>query len=306
MFQANKLTIGFTSGKVIEKIGITKIKKRRKMKYIHAVKGSILALIIFTIIAIYIPGIGPTEEIKTILTISTFLFAILSGFLISRSNTRYDKIKELTAEEDSNWFSLYEKSKLVNKNFEEKISEAIDNYYIIAFDFDIGKAYKLQTKIVEQIYNEVKKLKNISDILMDRILLELENIERNRNKASVLAEEKITKGQWAILISLTMIMVSYMFYLKTSDVYSNIATVLFSTAVVIVLLTLRDIQNLMLGGEMIVVESGQEMFDVIGKLRYYNKKYLDEGLKVPPYLKKYRLGIHKPGEKLKIRIVDKN
>ena len=47
------------------------------MKYIYSVKGGIITLLFFSAISFFIPGSGSVEEIKIILTISTFLFAIM-------------------------------------------------------------------------------------------------------------------------------------------------------------------------------------------------------------------------------------
>ena len=69
--------------------------------------------------------------------------------------------------------------------------------------------------------------------------------------------------------------------------YSRVVTVLLSTVLVLVLLMLRDLQNLMHGGQNLLEESGQEVFEIIGKPRYYNKKYVDSFLL--PYVTFLRL-----------------
>jgi hypothetical protein len=84
-----------------------------------------------------------------------------------------------------------------------------------------------------------------------------------------------------------------------------VIVVLFSTALVLVLLLIRDLQNLMLGGNSLLEESGQEVFEMIGKTRYYNKYFVNKGIsRLPASVKEYRLGMHRPGaEKLEIRTV---
>jgi hypothetical protein len=60
-----------------------------------------------------------------------------------------------------------------------------------------------------------------------------------------------------------------------------------------------------LGGNQMAEESGQEVFEFMGKLRYYSKSSVDQGInKIPKNIKRYRLGLHKPGEKENIRIID--
>ena len=75
---------------------------------------------------------------------------------------------------------------------------------------------------------------------------------------------------------------------------------------VLVILLVRDFQNQRFGGSWLLVESGEEVLEVMGKLRYYPEIYVKTGdMKIPDYVKKYRLGLHKPGEKPKIKVVSR-
>ena len=67
----------------------------------------------------------------------------------------------------------------------------------------------------------------------------------------------------------------------------------------------RDLQNFMLGGKRLLEESGQEVFEYMGKPRYYHQMHLENGInKVPANVKMYRLGSHEPGaEEFKIKTV---
>ncbi|MFC1721395.1 hypothetical protein ACFL0Z_00590 [Patescibacteria group bacterium] len=86
---------------------------------------------------------------------------------------------------------------------------------------------------------------------------------------------------------------------------SMIITVVLSTVLILVLLILRDLQNMRIAGEQIVSsESGQENLEFIGKLRYHQKKFIDMGSEhVPSHVKEYRLGFHKPGNPFNIKTV---
>ena len=64
------------------------------MRYIHASLGAGFFFIIFLILALIIPGKGSSRDVEIVLTISTFLFAILAGFFISRLGSRYDQMRQ--------------------------------------------------------------------------------------------------------------------------------------------------------------------------------------------------------------------
>jgi len=49
----------------------------KKIGYINATKGTLFALIIFVVAIFIIPSAGPSHQVELILTVSTFLFAIL-------------------------------------------------------------------------------------------------------------------------------------------------------------------------------------------------------------------------------------
>jgi hypothetical protein len=273
------------------------------MRYIHSVQGSFFAFVIFVIVVIFIPGNGPSEEVKIILTVSTFLLAILSGFFISRLSSRYNEIRSLVASEDGYWLALYKVAELNGKKFTDKIRKKIDQYYVACYDFDVPYAYKSSAPIFLSVYDDLKKIKNTKKFkgyssMIDYLL----KIEERRNQTSVLGIEKLTKGQWGVLFLLIGIVLFSLFYLKTDALYSQVVTVLLSTVLILILLILRDLQNLRLSGAAILEESGQEVLDAIGCLRYYNHIYVDDTV-IPKHIKKYRLGKHKPGEKPKIVIM---
>lgn len=279
------------------------------MKYIHAVKGSFIACCILILAIIFLPAREHLQNIELILTVSTFLFAILAGFFISRLNSRYDKIISFINDEDSYWLSFYRSSLVIGGKFVDKIRDEIDQYYIAAYDSDVGNYYYKQTaRNLENVYKELYKLKLSSspkaESAFGNMLNYLTAIEIARNQSSVSTRERLTAGHWLILLLLASIIVFCMFFLDLPQPYSQILTVLLSTVLVLVLLIIRDLQNLKLGGYALSIESGQEVFEFIGKLRYYPQFLVNDGtVDIPKSVKEYRIGLHKAGEKFNIKII---
>ena len=92
------------------------------LKTIYSFQGAALACFGFIVLNFFIDGGGYNNEVNLVLTISSFLFAILAGFFISRLNTRYDKIIESIGTEDAHWLGFYKTATLVSKKFTKKIS----------------------------------------------------------------------------------------------------------------------------------------------------------------------------------------
>ena len=278
------------------------------MRYVSAIPGTFLALIIFIITAVLFKGTGNLKDVELFLTVSTFLFAILVGFFTSRLNSRYEKMRELIGSEDALWLSLYKTSQLYGKEFSDKIRNLIDKYYIVSFDF-YGldeDCYKHSMKYFLGVYDELIKMKKHRDEeAFGKMLDRLSSIEDKRNNYSILSLEKITKGQWTVLISLATIIIVNLFYIEITGMYSQAIVVLLSTILILVLLIIRDLQNQRMAGKLLLSESGQKIFETIGRLRYYNEHHIRNGsLKIPKDIKTYRLGLHKPGEEFDIKVVD--
>jgi len=197
--------------------------------------------------------------------------------------------------------ALYKLGHLVGKDFSNRLKKLIDNYYIISYDFEVGACYKENASEVLKMFDLAGKAKKSH--LFSSLLENLSKIEENRNKSSVLLREKLTKGQWSILFFLAGIILFSIFYLRSGEIYSHIITVLLSTVLILIILVLRDLQNLRLaGGQMIMEESGQEVLEFMGLKRYYNHRYISE-VEVPKRVKEYRLGLHKAGEKFNIKVI---
>jgi hypothetical protein len=280
------------------------------MRYIHAIQGAAIAFVIFIILSFSMPSISPAKEVENILTTSIFLFAILAGFFIARLGSRYNEIRKLIGQQDALFLSLYKTSQIHGKEFTKKMVTLIDSFYIVAYDFVVGACYKGETPFFLKMWDEVinlNKKKKKNEEAYGQLMNQLNEIEKTRNVARGIYEERLSFGHWAVLIILSGIILFSIFYLKTDALYSMVITILLSTALVLILLLIRDLQNFMLGGNSLLEESGEEVFEYIGKPRYYNNLYLKGGInKLPKNIMEYRIGYHKPGaNKFNIKLIKK-
>lgn len=280
------------------------------MRYIHAVQGSFIACLLFIAAAIAIPIVEPPEQAELVLTVSTFLFAILAGFFISRSSSRYDQMREQVANEDALLISFYRTSIFLGKQFQNKVRTILDKYYIKVFDYKLGEHYKSTSGYISELYEELKKIKitkGHKEQMFDDVVLTLNEIEGARNKSSVVGFLKLTRGHWAILISLACIIVYNVYAMRGEAFYSDFTTVLLSTVLVLVLLIIRDLENFAIGGVAPLVESVQENLEIMGLKRYYHNDLIRRKMvRIPKEVKKYRVGYHSPGEKPDIKVITRS
>lgn len=280
-------------------------------KYIHAVTGVLLAAPILYLATLVVPRTSGIGDLNVILTISTFLFAMLAGFALSRASGRFDTARSMIAKEDANWLTLYNMSGIVGKEFETEIRDQIDRYYVAVFDHEADSYYKATRPILRDIYGIVSKhIRKVppplTDIFSD-MQDTLQSLEEVRNTVSVVTLERISASQWAVLVALASLIIFSMFHSDIAAPYNDAFFMLFSLAIVAILLIIRDFQHLRFGGESLGTESGQEVLEDMGLLRYYHKSYLELGTAVvPPEVTKYRLGTHEIGQPAQIHIVDRS
>lgn len=282
------------------------------MKYISSTKGSLIALVILTILAFILPIQEPIDSLDSVLMVTTFLFAILVGFDLSRLYFRYTNVRQNIAEEDARLLSFYAKSKIYGKAFSDRVKILMDQYYINALDFGIWKSegyyYKLTAKYFLGLYKAMERIKkHCHEGTYESMLDDLSYAEAARNKSSVFIYSQISLKKQYFLFILSFIILSCLFFnIRGIELYSKIITILLSSSLVSIILILRDLNNFMLQAKGVVVESRQEVLEFMDKPRYYNKLNIKRGyISIPKEVRVYRLGLHKPGEKQKIKIVKK-
>lgn len=272
------------------------------MKYVEAVRGTVFTLPIILAAAVFLPFPIPLQGAELILTVGTFLFAILSGFYLSRMNGRYDTIRELITQEDAAFLAFYKTSQIYGEKFTSKIRHLLDQYYIISYDLNLSnQAYKQTAPFYLRMWDEVTKVKVSgakSEAAYQNLLTQLTDLESVRNRISTISEERLGFGQWSMLILLAGLVLASIFFIDIDLAFFRAIFIILSTVMVLILLLLRDLQNFMLGGKFFAEESGQEVLECIGKQRYYNQHVVKAGLSTTPkHLTTYRLGQHLPGSK---------
>lgn len=280
------------------------------MKYISATKGAVMVLPIFVVLALVIPKHESLPSVELILTISTFLFAIISGFYISRLATRYDQIRNLIASEDASFLCLYKTAQMFGSTFAKRMANLMDAYYIVSYDHSLSDpAYKQSAKYYLALWDEVRTVKKKEPAgAYEAMMSQLVDIEKDRNASAAIASERLSPAQWGMLILLSVIILVSVFDLIQPHWYIQFSVVLFSAILVLILLLTRDLQKLMIGGKALLEESGQEVLEFIGKKRYYHQKFVQSGIsRVPSFVKEYRLGLHEPGaDAVKMKRVKNN
>ncbi|MBD3259339.1 hypothetical protein GF371_01775 [Candidatus Woesearchaeota archaeon] len=198
--------------------------------------------------------------------------------------------------------SLYNSLSILGPKVKKEAANFIDERYRVAYDYEIWDYQQVSffRASIKKIYNYIGKLKPrtfVQKDCLEEAFSKLEDIEVLDQNAGEIAKEKVLPGEWSVMYILTGIIIFCVFYIKEWSLHSIIFTILLTTAVLIVMLIIRDLDNLRLKGEYLGYESGQQVFDVIGKPRYYYYAALVKGYTMKPVGKTFRIGFHEPGQK---------
>jgi len=208
------------------------------------------------------------------ISVVTFLF----GFLISISFgiilSRVGALKESLAGETGRLVSLYLLSENLGGKFTDKIAERIDVYTINTLrdytNYHVGRdaIYGMYSDIK---YMEIKsKFQEASANSFIYILGEFEPI---RERLEYLTSGKLL---WAMKLAnyiLAFLLIGLLF-LNRGDIFTNALFIILSTTIAFILLIIEDYEDLRIGDYVVNISNSEQLFDLIGKNRYYPQAIL--------------------------------
>jgi len=263
-------------------------------------KHSIVIVIIASFLTVFFIPIKEqfSEGVSAILGMVGLLFAILVGFFITDLWSRFQRIRENVAVEVSGLQTYYLFVQILgkfprHKKWAEEQRELIDKYVREFFYVEwsnYGKIDPYFNKIIESL-GELEELKTNKEIETYTNFLPLLNqITTAREKLFMYGKDRLNKMEWLVILFLAAILVFSLFVTRTSDLSSLFLSGTLISTVTILLLILRDLDDLSFGEEMVSFEPYETIFDVIDKPRFYLKRDIKKRRVIPPKDIEYRIG----------------
>ena len=85
-------------------------------------------------------------------------------------------------------------------------------------------------------------------------------------------KDKLSWGEWLITFFLGGLLLALLFYTKDTSLVSTLFTGAITSAILILFIVLRDLNNLNFGESAVSIEPYERVLDAIGKSRYYKSK----------------------------------
>jgi predicted nucleic acid-binding protein len=183
-------------------------------------------------------------------------------------------LKDSLAVETGRLVSLFLLSKHLGEKFHEKITDFIDKYTIATLRY--YTTYEVGREFIYGINNELNlmELKNINQkTIADSFLYILGEIEPVREKIESLTKGRLLKAIKLTNYTLAFLLISILF-LNRGDIFADTLFIVLSTTVVFILLILEDYENLKIGDYIVNISNSEQLFDLIGRKRYYPRSLL--------------------------------
>ncbi|MFC1633041.1 hypothetical protein ACFL1U_02795 [Patescibacteria group bacterium] len=175
---------------------------------------SIIIIGFFALLVVYYYLSNESEPVDMVfLSISTFVFAIFTGFFISRQGARYSSLREKISKFDGNMSSIYRVFGHLGLVSQAQAGQIItSHYYAIlqnrAWDYHISNKSHTLTYLHQllETTTQEQSLPTLKSAAVTRITIALHDAQLIRKDMVSLHRERIPKSQWILLIFLAIIL----------------------------------------------------------------------------------------------------
>jgi hypothetical protein len=230
-----------------------------------------LLVVVFIVLTMfYYSNSFGAEVDKTFITLSTFLFALFTGFFISRQSGRYGEIRKLTADFDGTMSATYRAMGHFGDEAQNKAGEIIKNHYenILKHGWDYPFMNKTTTitdlhKLMEETV-KINGLDGIKGSVATRNMLGLQDLQKIRKNLVALREERIPTFQWLLVFIVALILITTVSTLVSENfLLSSLIKSAFVSSVLVAVILLKQLDSLKLFSGSIGENSAKDVVNII-------------------------------------------
>lgn len=266
--------------------------KRLKTRFVHlepAIK-AVLIFVLFNLFSLLLPLVKTPLDIGGILGATSIFYSILLGFFIAAAMSNLSRLKTLVATETGALIAIYNIVKLALPDRVAETKSAIDTYLIKRFDYEIDNYTEPTTEEFFGIFNVLKGADTKSEgegAALNYVAEALYYVAQSRREVTIVGAKIADRASWIILSILSFVIVASLFLMRDGSIQAALITSLLSSAAVMALFILDDLDGNRFGEEHFAIDTYQDVFTALGEDHYYPKHYL-EGGRYKPKIKNYR------------------
>ena len=237
---------------------------------------ALYSFIVFIVLAIFVKGNEPSTIIIALLSVSTFLFGIFGAFIMQDRYARLNNLRSTLRTDDSLYINIYKLSGVFGKNVRRRTQKLIDNYITKTIDLkliDYNKASKEFLALYDYIIN-IKPRNSKQTEVYGELLDCIDSANSGRESIGYLIRNNIQKFEWFSLIGLLGTIIFAVFYMNDNSIPFIIISILVSTTSVILLLVIRELDNLRWKEKTWIWEPLEDLFSDLDLLPYFPEEVI--------------------------------
>ncbi len=238
-----------------------------------------LAILVSFLSSYFFPGVGDDVMVQNSITFIGILFGIIVGFFIADLYSRYQGIRSNAGTDSSclstfYFFATILASETKNKKWLGDVEKRVHNY-VNKFMPLPWERYSETEKEFADLGKSLKELKYSGEKANEtysNILNVYNQHSEAREKLVMFGKDKLSWGEWLITFFLGGLLLASLFYVKNTSLVSILFTGAITSAILLLFMVLRDLNNLNFGENIVSIEPYERVLDAIGKPRYYSTK----------------------------------
>ncbi|MCH8888883.1 hypothetical protein IID26_00435 [Patescibacteria group bacterium] len=231
----------------------------------------VIIFIVLTAVSFFAPINVAADSASTFLTVSTFIFAILTGFFIARQNNRYNNIRSTISEFDGNISAIYRSFETLSAKAQEKAGEIIKVHYskiLETGEWNYHFIHKSST--ITDLGNLLvdtggdKNYPSIQNETISNMIASLDSLQLARKRMVSLQIERMPTGEWILVIFLALLLlVSLLLVPSSSAIIDSIMKGIFGALIIQVVILLHELDTLKLFESTLGETSAKDILDII-------------------------------------------
>lgn len=207
---------------------------------------------------------------KLFVSLSTFLFALFTGFFISRQSGRYKEIRKLTADFDGIMSFLYRSVGHFSPKAQKEIGGIIKKHYRLILKNGWDYPFMHKTTTLTDIHKKSEEIvkkegsDGIRGSVVSRIAVGLYESQKIRKNMVALRDERIPAFQWFLIAIVAIILVLTVSTIQSvGNLYGSLVKAAFISAILVTTVLLRRLDKLELFSGTIGEHSAKDVVDII-------------------------------------------
>ncbi len=231
------------------------------------------------------------NELGTLISATSTVFAIVAGFFIADAMSNYLRLQTLIAEENASLISIADTVRKIGDKESVGVHQAIDQYMIAQLNLGtLGHVFQTE-KEVDQIGAAINNLAPGPEEkeYLERILDMKDKIISCRQEISLAAKNNLTVSHWIVLVTLAVLMVATILAIRDGSLLMNLIVALIIMGTQAILVLLREMDNNHLLEKKLAYENPREVFHAVSQPPYY-PHFSPPHSRLPNEAGLYRLG----------------